>query len=165
MIAIYATLGLARTLAGVLRDNGLISGAFWVGLWLIGGAIVLQALRMRPSGIEIGVGLGIAGAYLIALLRMAIPEERSHLIEYSVVALLVHQALLERQKNGRSVPYPALLALGITILLGWLDEGIQFFLPNRIYDIRDVVFNALAALMAISASVVLIWARQRFGRQ
>jgi hypothetical protein len=28
-------------------------------------------------------------------------------------------------------------------------------MPNRIYEIRDVAFNALAALMAIVASLVL----------
>jgi len=29
--------------------------------------------------------------------------------------------------------------------LGWLDEGIQAILPNRVYDIRDMNFNDLAA--------------------
>jgi VanZ family protein len=53
----------------------------------------------------------------------------------------------------------------VTALLGWLDEGIQAVLPNRVYDIRDVGVNALAGLLAIAASLVLEWARGRGSRQ
>ena len=162
--AIYATLGLARTLAGVLRDAGLIGAAFWLGLILIGTAVLIQGLKTKPSGPEIGVALGIGGAYLIAFLRLTVPEERSHLIEYSVVALLIHEALKERASQGRRVPAPAILALGATVLLGWLDEGIQILLPNRVFDWRDVLFNTLAALMAIVGSQILAWTRHRFGK-
>lgn len=38
VLAIYATMGLAQTLAGALRDRGLISNGFWLGLSLIGAA-------------------------------------------------------------------------------------------------------------------------------
>jgi hypothetical protein len=34
-------------------------------------------------------------------------------------------------------------------------------LPNRVYDLRDVGFNAFAGLMAIAASLALAWARRR----
>ena len=50
--------------------------------------------------------------------------------------------------------------MAATVLLGWLDEGIQWLLPNRVYDIRDVGFNALAAVMAVGASLALSRARQ-----
>ena len=49
----------------------------------------------------------------------------------------------------------------MTALLGWIDEGIQFLLPNRVYDIIDVGFNALAGLMAVVAMLVLGWARKQ----
>lgn len=160
VVAIYATLGLARTLAGILRDEGLISNAFWLGLLLIAAAVVLHGLRKRPGAAEIAVALGIAGAYLIALLRMAVPEERSHLIEYSVVALLIYEALLERARQGRRVPVPALLAIGATTLIGVFDEGIQLLLPSRVFDPIDMLFNTLAAVMAVVASLALAWARR-----
>ena len=155
LAAIYATLGLAQTLAGLLRDEGLISDAFWVGLLLLAAAVVVQGLKRRPGGLEIGVALGVAGAYLIAFLRLTIPEERSHLIEYSVVALLIYEALSERKRQGRRVPMPAVLAVAATALLGWLDEAIQLFLPDRVYDLRDVGFNALAGVMAVVGSAAL----------
>lgn len=55
----------------------------------------------------------------------------------------------------------AALAVAVTALLGWLDESIQMILPDRVYDIRDVGFNALAGLMAIAATLILARVRRR----
>ena len=165
VVAIYSTLGLARTLAGELRDRGLISAAFWLGLLLVGAAVVTLGLKTRPRGAEIGVALGVAGAYLIAFLRMTVPEERSHLIEYTVVALFVHEALRERASHGRRVPVPALLAVLATVLVGVFDECIQLFLPNRVFDPFDMLFNFLAAVMAVTGSAALRWVRRRGARR
>jgi hypothetical protein len=164
LAAIYATLGLTGMLAGALRDRGLISAAFWLGLFLIGAAIVIQGLKTRPGKAEIGVALGVAGVYLIAFLRMTVPEERTHLIEYSLVAILIYLALSERQRNGRQVPVPAVLAIAATELLGLLDEGIQALLPNRVFDFIDIGFNAGAGFMAVIAILALAWARRWGGR-
>ena len=165
MAAIYATLGVVPSLAGFLREQGLLTNLFWLGLILIGAAVVVQGLKRRPGRLEIGIALGIAGAYLLAFLRMTIPEERSHMIEYSVVALLIYEALTERVSQGRRVPYPALLAILATTLIGVMDEGIQLFLPNRVFDTVDILFNFLAALMAVTGSGALAWARRRRGNQ
>ncbi len=48
--------------------------------------------------------------------------------------------------------------------LGWIDEGIQSLLPNRVYDMRDVGVNAIAALMTIVGSMTLQWVCKRIGR-
>ena len=160
VVAIFSTLGLARTLAGILRDRGLLDNLFVLGMLLIGAAILTQGLKTRPRGAEIGVALGIAAAYLLLFARMAIAEERIHLIEYGVVAVFIYEALTERASKGRRVPAPALLAFLAAAAVGALDESIQAFLPNRAFDIRDVGFNVLAALMAIAASVALARARR-----
>ncbi len=104
--------------------------------------------------------MGILIIYVTAWLRIGSLEERTHLFEYGLVAALVHETLLERQANGRSVPALPILALIISILFGWLDEGIQAILPNRVYDIRDVGFNAFAAVMIIGARWVLATVRR-----
>jgi len=163
---IYSPLGLARTLASELRDRGLISDAIWLVLIMIGAAIVIQGLKVQPRGVEIGVWSGIAAVYLMVFIRMNLPEERSHIIEYTIVALLIHEALKERAGNGqRVVPAPAALAILITSLIGVVDEGIQFVLPSRVFDLVDIGFNALAALMAVTASTVLTWARTRWQKR
>ncbi len=158
--AIYSTLGFARTLAAELIDDGLIVAAFWGGLILVVCALITVGLRTRPRGAQIGVALGVAGAYLIVFLRMTALEERSHLIEYSIVALLIYEALRERAGNGRRVPAPALLAILATVFVGVLDENIQRFLPNRVFDPMDMVFNVLAASMAVTSIAALGWARR-----
>ena len=74
----------------------------------------------------------------------------------------------------RELTAPTLIALAMLMLVGlWLrlrnlgdlgmvvDEGIQAILPTRVYDVRDVAFNAVAGLLAVSAMVALSWAQRR----
>lgn len=160
VVAIYSTLGLARTLAGILREEGLLVAAFGFGMVLVGGTVIVLGLKRRPGGLEIGVALGVATAYYMVLLRMALPEERTHLIEYGVVAVLVHEALKERTRGSRHVPVPALLAVLAASAVGAVDEVIQAFLPTRVFDPEDILFNVLAAVMAVGSSAALSWARR-----
>ncbi len=158
---IYSTLGLARVLAAELRTRELFDTMFVVGFLLIWVAIGAVALRVRPGGAEIGVGLGIAAVYVMVFARMGIPEERTHLFEYSVVALLIYEALIERNSHGRRVRAPALVAFGAASLVGILDEVIQGVMPSRVFDVRDIGFNTLAAAMAVGAATALRRARRR----
>ena len=161
IVAIYSTLGLARTLAGILRDEGILVAAFALGMVLVGATVVVLGLRKRPGAAEIGIALGIAAAYFMVMFRMALPEERTHLIEYSVVAVFIHEALKERAGQGRHVPVPALVAVAAASVVGVIDECIQALIPSRVFDLEDILFNFLAALMAVVASVALSWARRR----
>ena len=163
LAAIYATLAHAPAIAAMLRERNELTSTMFVGSLVALVLIAVLFIRSRPGRAEIAVGLGILIVYLTAWIRIGVatPEERTHLFEYSLVAALVHEALLERRENGRHVPVPAILALIISILLGWLDEGIQSLLPNRVYDIMDVLFNALAATMIIGARWILAFVRRR----
>ncbi len=161
VVGIYSTLGVARTLAEVLRARDLLNSSFVLGLFLIGAAIVALAFRSKPGGMEIGVMLGIAAVYLMLFLRMAVPEARSHLAEYSVVAVLVYEALRERADHRPVVAAPWLLAVGMTAMVGTLDELIQAVLPFRVFDPIDIAFYIAAAVLAVTARVALGWARGR----
>lgn len=162
--AIYLTLGLANSLAGLLRDTGVLTPLFVLAMLLIGAAVVTRGLQWRPGGLEIAVALGVAAVYGLVFVRMALETERSHLIEYSVVALLIYEALTERASRGRRVPVPALLAFLAAVVIGAVDEGIQAWLPVRVFDPLDILFNGLAAFMAVAGSVALAWARRRTWR-
>ncbi len=111
-----------------------------------------------------GLALGVVAVYVFVFARMGSPVERSHLLEYSVVALLIHEALEERASNGRRVPLPGAIAVLLTFLLGVLDEGIQLAIPSRVFDPVDIGFNLLAAVLAVGGRVILSWA-QRLRRQ
>lgn len=158
---IYATLGLAGTLAQSMGNQDLNAVIFVLGAVLILAAIGTQGLRRHVGSIEVFVALGVGAIYVLVLTRLTSPVERSHLMEYGVVAILTYRALMERRRNGRHVPRPALLAAGATILIGAVDELIQAPLPNRVFDPVDIAFNSGAALLAVAASVALELARRK----
>ena len=155
VVAIYSTLGLARTLADELRNRGLLDTTFvWCTILLVAATVAL-AFRIRPRGAEIGVALAVFAVYVLAFVRMALPEERTHLVEYGVVTLLVYEALTERAANGRHVPRPALTAVVIAVAVGTLDELIQALIPSRVFDPVDIFVNVVAVLLAITARLAL----------
>jgi hypothetical protein len=170
VMAITSTLGPAVTLGAFLRERNLLRVTTTLVLLVTVGAIARRWIKQRPGLGEIGVALCVTAVYLMVWVRVQVPEERTHLFEYGLFAVLIHQALLERLRHGRGrhgrrVTVPAARAVAVpAALLGWLDEGIQALLPNRVYDLRDAGVNALAGLMAIAASLVLGWARRRLGK-
>ena len=157
VVTIYLTLGLTATLVGKV-NGAVLAAAFFACLILVGVTIVTQGLRVRPGGMEMGVAVGIVVVYVLLGVRMAIPE-RSHLMEYGVLAVLVYEAISERVTNGRHVPLPAVCAFLATSLIGVIDECIQAVLPSRVFDWRDIVFNVLAALAAVVGVATIRWAR------
>ncbi|NNF66079.1 MAG: VanZ family protein [Gammaproteobacteria bacterium] len=160
VFAIYSTLGLAATLAAWLYGQALMTTAFVAAMLLTALTIVMVALGVRPRGIEIGAWLGVAVVYFLVLLRLAIPE-RSHLMEYGIVAVFILEALNERAAHGRRVPLPALLAIVAAAMIGAVDEMLQLAIPSRVFDWMDMLFNLLAATMAVAAAVFLRWVSGR----
>jgi VanZ family protein len=55
----------------------------------------------------------------------------------------------------------ALLALLISFLIGVFDECVQIFIPRRVFDMADFLFNGLAAVIAIGASLLWQWIRKK----
>ncbi len=152
---IYSTLGLARTLENMLRARGLLDMAFVVAALLILVTVVTLTVARQPGGAEVGVTIGVVVVYLLLTLRAALPEERTHLMEYGVVAAFIHEALLERARHGRGLPVPGLLAIGLAALVGVVDELLQAAIPFRVFDPLDIVVNVVAAALAVAARAVL----------
>ena len=164
--AIFASLGVGGQLAEALRDldaleEALSAGLFLLCMLLVGTTAVLQGVWARPGRLEIAVAAGIAAVYLLVFLRIAVLEERSHLIEYGVLGVFVYAALGERAREGRRVPMPAVVAILATSAVGLFDECLQLAVPNRVFDPWDILFNVLAGALAVGASVALRWARRR----
>ena len=161
IVGIYSLIFIGRPLSGYLRERDMLTNAFWVAIWLTLATVLWHGWKRRISRWEIGVWLGVAAVYLLLILRMAVPEERSHLIEYSVLAVFIHEAFKERAGNGAKVWRPALLAILTTTAIGLLDELIQLFVPSRVFDPIDMLFNTLAAVLAITASTMISWIRKK----
>ncbi len=162
LAAIYATLGQTPAIVAALGTDIVESAEANLVFALLAllALIPIFFVDKRLGRVEIAVGIGILAVYLLTWLRLGSWEERTHLFEYALVAALLHEALLERRDNGRRAPAPALLALILSILLGWLDEGIQCLLPNRVFDLVDVAFNSLAAITIIGARCAVRWVQR-----
>lgn len=157
--AIYATLGLSSTFTDLLSSDDQRAVFFLLGMALVAATVVTEAFSVRPRGAEVGIALGVAAVVVMFLLRFTLAE-RTHLIEYGVVAVFIHQALRERRANGRHVFSPAMLAIALATGIGALDEAVQWFVPGRVFDPVDVWFNCMAAVATVSAVEAVAWARR-----
>lgn len=129
------------------------------GLFLVGAVPVVYSLARRRAPLRAWIVLAAAGAvYLGLAVAMEVPQERLHLVEYGALAILLRAAFAEsaavrpRGAHSANVDLRSLLA---ATAIGWLDEAMQGILPNRMYDLRDVGFNALAAAVALGAAAAL----------
>lgn len=157
---VLSTLGLAGTWAGALGDPDLNAATFVLGFALIIVAVATQGLDRVMWRTQLFALVGVIAVYVLLLTRLTSVAERSHLMEYGVVAILMHAALMERSGAGR-VRRPALVAVSATAVLGIVDELIQLVIPERVFDPVDILFNVIAAFLAVSGAVVLGWARTR----
>ncbi len=161
VVAVYLSAGLAGSLAGFLRREGLLQITFGVAFLATAIAVVGISLGSRPRGREVWVVVGVVAVCAVAVVRLGIgPAERTHLFEYGLLAILIGEALHERRegRGGLAAPVGAVV---LATLVGWGDEAIQSLLPGRVYDLRDVGINAIAAAGATLAGLVLRAARAR----
>ena len=80
--------------------------------------------------------------------------ERIHFIEYAVLGLLISRAVNVRTLHG--IIYTGCLVT----LIGAVDEIIQWFLPNRVGDMRDVFMNSVGGLSGLWLGRFLFWEQQ-----
>ncbi len=160
LLAILGTLLMGRPLANQLRDQNVQAVFFVFGMLFVASAIIIHAVKNSPGKFEWSVLLGLIAVYVMFIFRLGAPE-RSHLIEYSVLAILIHKALIERFQSTKNTLKTGLLALITSFLIGVIDESIQWFLPNRVFDPADILFNGMAVTFAISGNVLITWARKR----
>ncbi|MCR9253137.1 MAG: VanZ family protein [bacterium] len=155
LVTIFCTLGLAGSIAMELKKYGLEVAPFLLGCFLAVIMVFIQAFRRKASRNEIWAWIGIIAIYVFAFVRITSPIERSHLVEYGIVSILILEALTERRKHGVFKASPYLSAAIATWIISVMDEVIQLWIPNRVFDWDDILFNTIAVTLAISSSKVL----------
>src|ERR1044072_2916653 len=161
VLFIYASAYFVQFALDALRTRGLLAAAIW-GIVLVAGAAGAAFLaRQRPGRWEVALLLAAGGSYALLLRHLQIIQERIHLLEYGAVGGLAYAALCERwgyASAAVSAPppvrrrwqrVPAAWAILIAAAAGWGDELVQALLPNRVYDLRDVLTNAEAAALLV----------------
>jgi phosphoglycerol transferase MdoB-like AlkP superfamily enzyme len=148
LLSIYSTLAVIRRVTNALRDAGQLRTVVALAFGLAALAVVVlliskPALR-RPRTLLLVAASTVL--YALVVWPMESPEEKLHFIEYGTVGVLWFLSM----PVGWSTPKKYVTAALATVASGWLDEGIQALIPSRYYDLRDVGFNALAGLMALT---------------
>ena len=108
-------------------------------------------LRRRQPQIDCADVLWLAGITAITVVwirrLMGQPEEAVHFLEYGVVGVLLYHAFDDRLP-GPTV-YVAATLTGL--LVGTVDEIIQWLTPGRFWDLRDIVLNGGAVALVQTA--------------
>ena len=121
----------------------------------IGAALVVAVVRIRDRRMlrygAIVAALGLGTAYSLWNAQ-GIPEvdavERVHFVEYGLITLLFYRVW--RPRGDASMFVLPLLA-GIAV--GTLEEWLQWFIPGRVGDMRDVFLNVTAIVCGLLFSV------------
>jgi hypothetical protein len=122
---------------------------------IIGGAVVVALVRIRDrrgfrySMIAAALALGTSYAMWNAQGLVEIDTvERFHFVEYGLVSLLFYRAF-------RPAADLSLIVLPILagLIVGTLEEWLQWFIPGRIGDMRDVILNLAAIVCGLLFSI------------
>ncbi len=154
-MAIYATIFIARPITVFLREHSLIYPAILAVFSAVTAASVYCASRHGGdvSGRLVRITLMFALLGVFAFTSLESIEETMHFVEYSILSILIYRALSSAYQSHKLYT----MAIAITFVLGWLDEVIQYFVPSRVYDIRDVFLNVLGGCVGLG--FVLMFSR------
>jgi hypothetical protein len=119
---------------------------------LIGAAVIsVIAFRRRQRRLSTADHIWLIAVTVVAIFwtsrLMGQPEEAVHLLEYGILGFLLYRALAKR------FPDPAVYGAAVLVglLVGTVDEIIQWLVPGRFWDFRDIVLNGGAVALVQAA--------------
>ncbi|WP_456405054.1 hypothetical protein [Thiolapillus sp.] len=137
LVSVYGR-SLQRLAKSALPSTGLALLFGVVSLLLIGTLAAWLQKQGRPRWFWHLVW--IIPLFILFPMTLPIVEERLHFILFGAFGFL--SMLL----------FPAVTAIAVALLGAGLDEALQWALPDRVGDWRDVGFNALASLGGAAAA-------------
>ncbi|MDD5491399.1 MAG: VanZ family protein [bacterium] len=112
--------------------------------------LMVILVKIKPTWKQWTLALSIFCLYGYGLKILNIPEERIHLLEYGFLSFLVFKMYL--------IDRLSILLYWQTFLtvsfIGTLDEIIQYFIPSRVGDIRDIILNIVSGLLGLILTAV-----------
>ncbi|GAB4538668.1 MAG: hypothetical protein Fur0020_07580 [Thermodesulfovibrionia bacterium] len=146
---IFLTIPLARGIQGFVYNNiGKEAFTYIILFVILAGLMVsvyLFAFRLgirRPSQyIWLIICAGLYGYFTIML--KGHPEEAFHLLEYGLLSYLFFVAISKRVHDHLIY----VISILFVFLISILDEFIQWMVPERFWDFKDVGTNALSSVI------------------
>jgi len=155
-LSILVLLPTGRPIVTALRDRGLLALGVTLGIAAVAGFVFAGGWRLHRRGVltpmQWRVALAMTAILILAVQFLPRFEERWHCVQYSILGGLLWAVLVGRSRR-------LVLAVAIAVALGWLDEGVQLLLPDRVYDWWDVALNAASG----AAGVALVEVTERVG--
>ena len=151
-VVLLATLGIAPTLwykiLPYLEPHLVLIAVLGGSLGAAG--LFLKAMsvgphKRGPAVVTVAVGMMTIVLLLLTFFKNATPAGKLHVIEYAVLAYLVLNALRVNHFGDRAF-WVAVISL---LAIGFLDECIQYLLPNRYFDLMDITGNWVATGLGV----------------
>ncbi|MBD3379966.1 MAG: hypothetical protein GF408_05830 [Candidatus Omnitrophica bacterium] len=117
-------------------------------LALVAVVYYMEEIKKEKRPLNYMIFFFLAGLFFFIISLHGHPAEKVHMAEYGLLAVLVYNAL--KLDMGRYDSRLYILGGLICSLAGLVDEIIQWYLPNRYFDWRDVGFNVAGALIALA---------------
>lgn len=154
LIAIYATLFFGGQLIDFMVERRLLEQSTFYLFLLLVLAFMFIGWKKSEKRLKYWIYTGVITVYAMAMLRMGFTvAERSHMFEYGLLSILIHEALIERNLNGGMIRIPILTSILAAGTIGLIDECIQYFIPYRVFDLMDIGFNYLASAFGVLTSI------------
>jgi hypothetical protein len=156
LLCIYTTLGIARPIAEFLRSTGVLFPiiiALFVGSTPLALFWRYRSISQKQFLLRIVLLIFLLCA---AFLVSALPEERLHFLTYGLAGWLICWGLEEQphsptsSQDSTTLIQEWLLPCLLVWFAGSIDELIQWWLPNRVFDIRDIIFNGTAGITGVA---------------
>jgi hypothetical protein len=152
---IYASIPFVRRAREAFATRWPAELIAYVVIAVVLGTVVAAIVFLRRRRPQIGLAdlmwlFGVAAVIVVWTRRlMGQPEEAVHFLEYGVLGILLYRAFEAR------VPDPTVhvAAMLTGLLVGTVDEIIQWLVPGRIWDFRDIVLNG----SAVALVQIAIW--------
>ena len=115
--------------------------------------LILYLKKFGLGKIKFAIFLAVFMAGFLFAWHLDILVERIHLLEYGLLGwLAIRDTLGEEKKIIKASIFSALFILVVSIV----DETFQWWLPYRVGDVRDVVFNEVGGLWGMSLFLISV---------
>ncbi len=148
ILFIYATLGIMphiRTILTSVFGDSIYNSVIFIALVFLAGLLYYLIRRIKFKGISSVIAAVIlAGIYAYAFMILDVAIERVHYIQYGILGFLFYRTF-RCWEDGIIVYFYTAIAV---FLAGMGDETIQWALPNRVGEYRDIVINGTAGVLS-----------------
>ena len=142
------------------RETFTIGSAAAVAVLLAAGlAWYVRYPHRTLFGFAVLIAVGSLYGYLVFSLKSGSPEEAVHFILYGALGVLIFRAYAHRVRDNSIY----LLAVLAGTIVGVLDEVIQWAVPGRYFDIRDIWLNVTGVALVQVAIAIGIRPRANSG--